>query len=850
MSRIWKLLIGVVSILLIISILAVGGWQAFIGMNTPRSFPQVNGEIHLTGLEQPVEVYRDTMGIPHIYATTTHDLFFAQGYVHAQDRFWQMDFWRHIGSAQLSEMFGESEVDTDTFLRALGWRQIAEEEWNDISDDSKFILSAYADGVNAYLADHHGSQLSLEYAILGLPILAPSYQPEPWTPVNSLTWGKVMAWDLAGNMSEEIARAVLLKTLTPEQVAQLYPDYPADHPIIVSQMSGLPSGTTGSSQMALQVPDALFSAVANNLDQVNALVGKPGNEIGSNEWVFGGSRTESGKPLLANDPHLSIQMPSIWYQIDLQCKPKSDACSLSVAGFSFAGVPGVVIGHNDRIAWGFTNVGPDVMDLYVEKVNPANPNQYEVNGKWVDFETRQETLDVAGGDPVTVTVRATRHGPVISDSYGPLKDPAEPEPSATPFKDRAGIDLPDDYVIALRWTALEPNHIFDAVWGFDRAGNFEDFRESAQSFFVPAQNLLYADVDGNIGYQMPGNIPIRAKGDGTLPVPGWTDDYEWQGYIPFDELPYTYNPPEDFIAAVNNQVAPNAYPYLITKDWDYGFRAQRIVELIGDAPAKVDATYVQQMQGDDLDLNAATLVPILKSVELNGDLSQARDLLQNWDYQDRMDSKPAALFAVFWSNLLKRTFDDDLPEDYRPGGGDRWFEVVRDIVNDPQSAWWDDKSTVDAIETRDEIFAETFRDAVAELSKEYGNNTAKWPTWGELHTATFRNQSLGESGVPFIESLFNRGPFQSAGGASIVNATGWDTTESYELTSLPSMRMIADLGDLNNSLTVHTTGESGHVGSPHYSDMADLWRNIQYYQMLWDEQEVTSTAESHLTLLP
>jgi penicillin amidase len=848
MSRGAKWLVGVLGAVALIGIALVAGWQGFVRSHTPRSFPQVSGEIRLDGLDGPVDVYRDGMGVPHIYASTLHDLFLAQGYVHAQDRFWQMDFWRHVGSAQLSEMFGSGRVETDAFLRTLGWRHIAEAEWQGLSDQTRSILSAYAEGVNAYLADRQGSQLSLEYAILG--IVTPSYKPVPWTPIHSLTWGKVMAWDLGGNMNEEIARAVLLKTLSPEQVDELFPPYPADHPIIVTEPGDMPSAQGGPLPSGPSIPEELLATTSINLGRLDTVLGEGGSEIGSNSWVIGGSRTASGKPLLANDPHLSIQMPSIWYQVDLQCRPRNNTCPFSVAGFSFAGVPGVVIGHNDRIAWGFTNLGPDVMDLYIERVNPANPGQYEDNGEWVDFETRAETINMGGGEPVTITVRATRHGPVISDTYGPLKDEAEGGPEITPFSSKAGIELPEDYLIALRWTALEPSRLFDAIVGLNLASDFEEFRQAAREFSVPPQNLVFADVDGNIGYQMPGNIPIRVNGDGRLPVPGWTDDHEWQGYIPFDDLPYAYNPSADFIAAVNNQAAPSDYPYLITTDWDYGFRAQRVVDLIVNAPGKIDTGYVRQMQGDDFDSNAALLVPILLHLELDDSLAAERELLEDWDYQARIDSRPAALFEAFWVNLLSRTFHDDLPEDYWPEGGDRWSEVMRNLADKPESSWWDDLASDDVVETRDEVFAAAFDGAVAELRKEYGSDVDQWPGWGELHSAVFRNASLGESGVPPIEALFNRGPFAAGGGSSIVNATGWDANEPYEVAWLPSMRFIADLSDLGKSLTVHTTGQSGHAGHAHYIDMADMWRNIEYYPMLWIEEAVISSAESHLSLLP
>ena len=550
----------------------------------PKSFPQTDGEIQLEGLNAPVDVYRDTMGIPHIYATTSHDLFFTQGYVHAQDRFWQMDAWRHIGSGTLSEMFGKGQVETDTFLRTLGWRVTAEREYAELDPESKAIVDSYTAGVNAYLSDHDTTALSLEYAILGL--LSPDYKIELWTPINSLTWGKAMAWDLRGNMGEEIERAVLLKTLTPDQVAELFPAYPEDHPVIVNQIGIGDSARapTSAPDIAFDIPDETLAALQHNTSLLDLAMGPAGEGMGSNSWAVSGQHTATGMPLLANDPHLGIQMPSIWYQAHLECKPISDKCPYNVAGFTFAGVPGVVIGHNDRIAWGFTNVGPDVMDLYVERVNPDNPNQYEVNGEWVEFETRAETVQVVGGDPVEITVRSTRHGPVISESYGPLKnEDTNNDPKFVPFKERAGVELPEPYAIALKWTALAPSTPFRAIWGFNRAQNWDDFREAARNFHVPAQNLLYADVDGNIGYQMPGDIPMRRNGDGTLPVPGWTDEYEWTGFIPFEDLPYTFNPPEGYIVTANNRCQPWDYPYLITRDWDYGFRALRIVDMLTSA---------------------------------------------------------------------------------------------------------------------------------------------------------------------------------------------------------------------------------------------------------------------------
>jgi len=621
-------------------------------------------------------------------------------------------------------------------------------------------------------------------------------------------------------------------------VAQLFPVYPSDHPVIVPEM-GTPSAaplTTAS------LPDLDLATVQARFSSLDALLGPSGAGIGSNSWAVSGSLTATGMPLLANDPHLSIQMPSIWYQVGLHCRPVSTTCPYDVTGFSFAGVPGVVIGHNQNIAWGFTNTGPDVMDLYIEKINPDNPNQYEYNGQWVDMTLRTETIAVGGGKPVNLTVRSTRHGPIISDTYADLAK----------FDTTAGVPLPANYAISLRWTALEPSTIFQAVWGFDTAANWDEFRQAASKFNVPAQNLVYADVKGNIGYQTPGNIPIRKNGDGRLPVPGWTDQYEWTGYIPFDQLPSVLNPSKGYIVTANNAVVGAGYPYLITSDWDYGFRANRIATMIESAPAPIDIPYIQKMQGDDYDANAATFVPLLEQLTIPAktpNQAVALDLLKNWDYQVRMDSAPAVVFEVFWKNLLADTFDDDLPKYYWPQGSSRWDEVMRNLVKLPNDPFWDDKTTPNRVETRDAILLRAFTEAVAEIEKLQGGNPAKW-NWGDLHIATFANLTLGASGIAPIEALFNRGPFRTNGGEAIVNATGWDATKGYSVNWLPSMRMIVDLGNLANSVTVHTTGESGHAYNPHYIDMADLWRNIQYYPMLWDETTITTGATDHLQFVP
>jgi penicillin amidase len=767
-----------------------------------------------------------------------------------------MDFWRHQGAGRLSELLGEATLDTDIFLRTLGWERIAQQELELLDPEYVAVLEAYAAGVNAYLAEHSGSELSLEYLFLNL--INPDYEPAPWTPINTLTWQKAMAWDLGSSYLDlEITRSLLSKTLTAQEIDFLYPEYPEDRPVIV----------TGTSTGAVEEEGSYFSqdfmlAISPALEELDAFLARAEylsdgslTGIGSNSWAISGDLTDTGMPYLANDPHLVQQMPSIWYQIGLHCVQPTPDCQFDVAGFSFAGAPGVIIGHNEHIVWGFTNVGPDVVDLYIEKINPDNPNQYEYRGEWVDMDTFTEIIEVAGGTSYELTVQSTIHGPIITDSYG-----------LTGTLEGSSLDLPEQYAISIRWTALEPSYVFPAIYQFNKASSWEEFRTAAQNFNSPSQNLLYADVYGNIGYQMPGSIPLRAPGDeGKFPKPGWTGAYDWYGYIPFENLPYTLNPSEGFIVTANNAVIGPAYPFFITDDWDYGLRAQRIVDLINAEDGVISLADIQQMQADNYSIIAEILVPVLLDVDLTVVLSPAaaspeqiqqtqehiahldsvRALLVGWDYQTAIDSAPAALFNAFWRILVAETFNEQLPEYAWVQVDSRAMELVRQLIEIPDSPWWDRYDTSQT-EDRDDILALALSLAVAELEEAYGADPQDW-TWGEMHTITFTHGVMDS--FPVINLLFNRGPYQTAGGSAIVNATYWNV-DSYLVDWVPSMRMVVDLSDISNSFTVHTTGESGHAFSRHYTDMVDLWRLIEYYPMYWERDDVQANAESHLRLEP
>jgi penicillin amidase len=792
----------------------------YVNWTIHRSYPQVSGRIAVKGLSKDVTVYRDRWGVPQIYADDADDLMRAQGYVHAQDRFWEMDFRRHVTAGRLSELFGSSTVDTDKVVRTMGWRKVAEQEFALLRPDTKRYLEAYAQGVNDWLAQHRNtSTQSLEYAVLGLQ--TSGYKPEPWTPIDSIAWLKAMAWDLRSNLEEELGRALAATKVSTERADQLYPDYPYDrNPVIIPSAKTGHDGS-GKAPRARALPPAL-ARVSAAIEAMPAMMGNGGPGIGSNSWVVAGSRTTTGKPLLANDPHLAPHMPSLWYQAGLHCRQVGAACPFDVSGFTFSGVPGVVIGHNDRVAWGFTNLGPDVTDLYLERVTGGT---YEYEGKQEPLRTTTERIKVAGGKPVTLTIRSTRHGPLLSDAMDDVRT--------------AGKGM----AVALRWTALDPGRTADSIVMLNMAHNWQDFRTAARSFEVPAQNLIYADVDGNIGYQSPGRVPVRAAGDGRWPAEGWTGKNEWTGYLPFESLPSVYNPAQGYIVTANNPVTGPDYRPQLTKDWTYGYRAARIQDLITHTP-KIDAAAMGRIQMDDRNGFAPTLVPQLLRVGSG----RAVSLLKGWDFTQDADSAPAAFYNAVYRHLLLRTFNDELPDGARPDAGDRWFEVVRNLLDKPDDPYWDDVHT-GTKETRDDILRLAIKDADGELRDKLGGDPSKWK-WGDLHTLELTNETFGTSGIGPIEWLFNRGPLKVAGGDSIVDATGWDAQEGYAVSWVPSMRMVVDLADLDRSRWVNLTGASGHAFSDHYWDQAALWARGATTPMRARPDTIRREAKDTLTLTP
>ncbi|MEU0300158.1 penicillin acylase family protein [Streptomyces sp. NPDC006175] len=882
-------------IVLVLALVAGVGYGAYWSVSTVRaSYPQTTGSLELKGLSGDVDVKRDDYGIPQIYADTDSDLFRAQGFVQAQDRFWEMDVRRHMTSGRLSEMFGAGQVGTDSFLRTLGWRKVAQQEYDEVLDEeTKKNLQAYAEGVNAYLDGKDGKDISVEYAALGL---TNDYKPTEWTPVDSVAWLKAMAWDLRGNMQDEIDRSLMTSRLSAKQIKDLYPDYPYEKnkPIVeqgaVSSVTGKydpeaePTGEIGSQTVegATEGLNTQLSALSDSLDEIPALLGPNGNGIGSNSWVVSGEYTTTGKPLLANDPHLAPQLPSLWYQMGLHCRQLSESCQYDTAGYTFSGMPGVIIGHNQDIAWGFTNLGADVTDLFLEKVSADG---YQYDGKTEPFITREETIKVAGGKSRTITVRETNNGPLVSDRNGELEKVGKKAPVTTSAPDRG-----DGYGVSLKWTALEPGKSMDAVFELNRAKDFASFRKAAEHFEVPSQNLIYADTEGHIGYQAPGKIPVRLKGDGTTPSPGWSAAYGWEKEpVPFDELPYEYDPDRGYIVTANQAVIGDDYEHMLTKDWGYGTRSQRINDLIQkkiDGGEKISTDDMQTMQMDNQSAIAAKLVPELKKIGIKDkSVREAQKLLEGWDYTQEPDSAAAAYFNGVWRNILKLAFGDKLPKEMRaegdcvyvkpvpgtgpvdeqdklvrecgrrapdaaqPDGGDRWYEVVESILDDQDNEWWKvpAKGREEAIDSRDELFARAMEDARWELTAELGKDMSTW-SWGRLHQLTLRNQTLGKEGPDLLQRALNRGPWDLGGGEAAVNATGWNAAGGYEVIWVPSMRMVVNVGDWDKSRWINLTGSSGHAFSAHYTDQTDKWVEGELLDWSFGADAVKQSTVDSLTL--
>ena len=812
--------------------------------------PLPDHEVDVSGLPLTdfVEVIRDERGIPHIYGTNVGDILFAQGYVHAQDRFWQLEFWSHLSTGRLASLIGEPGVGADLLFRTFGFNRVALEEYENLPPEFKQDLIHYTDGINAYIESRPQNRLSLEHFFL--QFINPEYKVGTYEPYYPLAWAKMMAYDLNGNFEQEIRNSKTYNTLTPEIAELLRPPYPDEHPYIVEEWEGKGSFTSvGKPNNIEQLYQALFIKYVTKDLQTN-------QALGSNSWAISGEHTESGLPLLANDPHLSVQLPAIWYENGLHCYPKNRDCELDVVGFSFAGSPYIVIGHNSHIAWGFTNMGPDVQDLFVEKINPSNPNQYEVDGEWRDMDRITEIIEVAGSEPIVIEVRSTHHGPIVSDRSYPVN--LNPEEDQVSFADEARIELPDNFSVSLSWPALIPGNTFVGIRDFNYAKNWEEFRDASRLFEVPAQNLLYADVDGNIAYQSPGKLPIRAEGlVGDLPIPGWLSENDWQGFVPFEELPYTINPSSGYIITANQSVHPEQpWPNYYAR----GYRAEAIERVINQyISEKISVDDMEAMQINNFDYSAAYILPyVFNNVYVDSNILTA---MKEWaisetKFEMNKDSSGAAAWAVFYKNFAEQTFEELVVTDnlgneisLQPGNSDSTSEIFRALLKDPNHILWDDINTPQK-ENLTDILERALLLADERIVELFDTDDYdKW-SWGELHTITYPTNLLGEAGIPILTNLVNIGPVEAGGSSFAINSTDWGFGEDFTIGSYPSMRMVVDLSNFDNSRTILPSGQSGHVMSKYYDDQVENWIENNMYILNFSREQVELNQKEYMFLRP
>ena len=812
--------------------------------------PLPDHEIDVTGLPLSdfVEVIRDERGIPHIYGTNVDDILFAQGYVHAQDRFWQLEFWSHLSTGRLASLIGEPGVGADLLFRTFGFHKVALEEYENLEPEFKNDLINYTAGINAYIESRPQNRLSLEHFVL--QFLNPEYVVGTYEPHYPLAWAKMMAYDLNGNYTSEISNSKTFNTLSPEIYNLLIPPYPEEHPYIVEEWEGRGTfASTGKANNFQQMTQSFFIKYVTKDMQTN-------QSLGSNSWVVDGTLTDTGLPLLANDPHLSVQLPAIWYENGLHCFPKNRDCQLDTVGFSFAGSPYVIIGYNSDIAWGLTNMGPDVQDLFIEKINPGNENQYQVDDEWIDMQRTTEIIEVAGSDPIVIEVRETHHGPIVSDRSFPINLSSEEGEST--FREEARIDLPDNFAVSLSWSALIPGETFVGIRDFNYASNWEEFREATKKFHVPAQNLLYADRDGNIGYQSPGKLPIRRDGlYGDLPIEGWLSENDWQGFVDFEELPYTLNPSSGYIITANQSVHPDQpWPNYYAR----GYRAEAIERVINQyMSGKISVDDMQAMQINNFDYSAAYVLPyVFNNVYID---SQVLTELKEWaiseeKFEMNIESTGAAAWAVFYKTLAEQTFEELVVFDnagneisLQPGNSDSTSEIFRTLLKDPNHIMWDDVNT-SGKENLTDILERTLSISDKTIVEIFDSSDSDDWEWGKIHTITYPTNLLGEAGIPILTGLVNIGPVETSGSNFAINSTDWGFGDDFTIGSYPSMRMVVDLSNLDNSRTVLPSGQSGHVMSKYYDDQVDNWIENDMYANYFSREIVELNQKDLMYLRP
>jgi penicillin amidase len=765
-----------------------------------QSLPKTEGEIRLAGLSAPAEILRDRYGIPHIFAASLEDASFALGFVHAQDRLWQMEMNRRIASGRLAEIVGAGALETDRFLRTLGVRRSAEANLGMLDAETRKLLDAYAAGVNAFIASD--------------PVLPPEFwltgaRPEPWQPADSIAWVKMMAWDLGGNWRTELLRMRLAKTLPLARIHELLPPYPGEQPPVIPDLKEL-YGTLEREAVQL------------------ARFAHDNEGLGSNNWVISGARSASGKPLLANDPHLGLTAPPVWYFAHLS------APGVNVIGATLPGVPGVILGRNERIAWGFTNTGPDVQDLYIEKLDAAGGYLAPEGAR--PFQVIEETIRVKGAEPERLRVRISRHGPVISDVSRVALDQA-----------------PRGHVIAFAWTALaDDDRTMQAALKFARALEWDGFLAAARDFQSPQQNIVYADIEDNIGFVAAGRVPVRKPANdlkGMAPAPGWQAKYDWDGTIPFEQLPRSFNPASGAVVTANHRITPPGYAHFISSEWQPPYRAERIQQLL-DATPKHTAQSFARIQADVVSLAMRELLPkLLAARPRSEDARKALALLAKWDGAMAPGRAEPLIAWAWWRELTRAIYADELGDAFRANWLSRAVFLGNVLSGDAEHARWCDDVRTPVVETCEELLALSLDAALADLARRYGSDRARW-RWGEAHLARHEHRPFGRQ--PLLARLFDI-TVPSPGDTYTVNVGRNnlnDEAQPFANRHAASLRAIYDLSNLEKSLYIHSGGQSGNILSDHYDAFSKAWAKNEYIPMRAERKTLDAEPHQLLKLLP
>ncbi len=788
-----KIIVGSAGILVLLLVAAV----LFIRYQIQKSFPKTTGTVHLAGLLEPVTISRDEFGVPHIQAANEHDLMFAFGYVHAQDRLWQMDITARAAEGRLSELFGRVTLPFDRMFRIVGLRRTAEAIERSLGRESRDRLQWYADGVNALIRAQQG-KYPLEFDLLG-------YAPEPWTVVRTLLVGRAMAWELNLSWWTDLTYGAIAERVGLEKTLDILPTYPASVPPVVPEQVWKHS-------------TALTMDYLRTSQDFLAFLGAPAMTGGSNAWVVAPQRSATRNVLLANDTHLRLALPGQMYEVYLRSP------GVSVRGMSVAGAPVVVAGRNDSLAWGLTNLMADDADFYVEKLDSANPSRYLYDGAWLPITTIDEEIAVRGDSAEPLTIRLTRHGPIVTDIKTPLKLGTYP------------------YVASMRWTGSETDDQTGALTRINRASNWKEFTEGVRGFAVPGQNFVYGDTRGNIGYWSGVKLPIRQQKNSILPLPGWDPASEWNGYVPFEQLPHLYNPPEGFIATANNKIVDDSYPYHISDLWESPSRYLRLREVLSKPGEVFSVEDFERLQNDDFSFHAREIVPYIFAAfqDSSTGLQEgplALEYLRNWHDRFSTDDIATAMYEMFFVRLLENIYRDEM-------GPDLFHDfvmltnvpvrVTTRLLEEGTSPWFDDVTTAQ-LETRDDIVRKSFREAVLALRERFGADTKSW-RWGELHTVTLQHP-LGR--VKPLNIVFDRGPFPSPGGSTTLVSGEFDLNQPFSVVVGPVFRSVYDMGNPTEVRSVLPSGESGQAFHPHYADQTRLWLNGGYRIVRTDDPHGT-----------